>query len=201
MNRFIVLGLCCLMAACTPTASEAPPTSAPTAIRPPPVATSTLAPPSTSTPTPAAPVPTETPIPTATPRRFPTLRFTVPLGSRSGGMVGEIVSGEDFFLQLKVHDTRVGTQDGAGIELVTFEVFGPDGFYYLREERTAPYCAFNGSGRCDPWRLDGDRLLWPDGTLLAAGDYSVQIVARAATPDAEGDNDGNWNFDATIELP
>ena len=200
MNRFIVLSLCGLMAACTPTTSEAPPTA------PPPAATSTLAPPPTNTitladPPTATPAPTETPIPSATPRRFPALRFTVPLGSRSQGMVGELLITEETFLQLEVYDTRVGDFDGAGIERVTFEVFGPDGFYYFREERTSPYCVFNGSGRCDPWRLDGDRLLWPDGTPLVAGEYSAQVVAVTTTPDAEGDNDGNWNFDVTIELP
>jgi len=182
-------------AACVPAATEtAPP---PPATSPPP----TVAP--THTPAPAATLtPTASPLPpSATPRRFPALRFTVPLGSRSQGMVGELLVTEETFLQLKVYDERAGRLDGAGIERVTFEVFGPDNFYYSREERTAPYCVFNGSGRCDPWRREGEQLLWPDGTPVTAGAYSVQVVAVALTPDDNGDNDGNWNFDVTIELP
>ncbi len=187
-------------AACVPAATEtAPPPATPLpATSPPP----TVAPTHTHTPAPTAILtPTASPIPpSATPRRFPALRFTVPLGSRSQGMVGELLVTEETFLQLKVYDERVGRLDGAGIERVTFEVFGPD-TYYFREERTAPYCVFNGHGRCDPWRLEGERLLWPDGTPVTAGTYSVQVVAVALTPDADGDNDGNWNFDVTIEWP
>lgn len=186
-------------AACAPGVIETvlPLATLPPVTPPPPTAMPAHTPAPTMTPMPAlSPVP-----PSATPRRFPALRFTVPLGSRSQGMVGELLVTEETFLQLRVYDERVGLLDGAGIERVTFEVFGPDNFYYFREERTAPYCVFNGSGRCDPWRLEGDRLLWPDGAPVTAGAYSVQVIAVAVTPDADGDRDGNWNFDVTIELP
>lgn len=225
-GRRLLIGVWLLAAsaACVPAATETalpPATRAPTPQPPsgggesPPTVllTSTPAPAATETallpatlPPATSPSPTATlspalASPSATPRRFPALRFTVPLGSRSQGMVGELLVTEETFLQLKVRDERVGTFDGAGIERVTFEVFGPDNFYYLREERTAPYCVFDGSGRCDPWRLEGGRLFWPDGAPLVADVYSVQVIAVAVTPDASGDRDGNWNFDVTIELP
>jgi hypothetical protein len=200
MKRWFIPILCGLIAACAPSTPEAlptPPPAPPTlAATPPPALTLTPV----DIPT-VTPIPSDIPTPTATPRRFPALRFTVPLGSRSQGMVGELLITEETLFQLEVYDSRAGDFDGAGIERVTFEIFGPDGFYYFKEERTSPYCVFNGAGRCDPWRLEDDQVLWPDGTPVVAGEYSAQIVAVALTPDADGDNDGNWNFDVTIELP
>lgn len=88
---------------------------------------------------------------------------------------------KDFVFQVDAFDTRVGAQDGAGIDHVDMTVKDPSGAVVSqRTERTAGYCAFGGGEPdCDIWKFAEHDNKWPNGQPVVAGEYTLTAVVQA----------------------
>lgn len=101
-------------------------------------------------------------------------------------------------------DNRVGPSDGDGIRLVRFIVLG-DGFEYLRDEETAPYCILGGNEPdCGDWsRNERGRYTWGEGgPAVEPGRYDVFVEIVGESPDSlSGSDSCNWSFALQITSP
>ena len=199
-----------------PTNTPIPPTNTPIppTNTPPPANTNTPVPP-TNTPIP----PTDTPIPpTATPPPF--LLGASPVDGDDGndflrgslddnqgrnillpGFAQDQISDPMVFrdrivFRVEVFDTRVGLQDGAGIEDVDFKIIKEDGsndVVHERTERTAGYCVFGGGEPdCNVLIFAESDNRWPDGARITSGQYLAEIDINPENGDA---TQWRWRFD------
>ena len=156
---------------------------------------------------PEPPTPTDTPIPQAADEFVPGVGEPKGL---SGGILLPGYSGpldapafsNWVNIRLKVFDPDAGDQDGAGITAVNFTVTDPTGKTVVdQRESSAAYCAFanpQGSSDCNVWDFKERGNLWPNGTAICEGVYSVQITVDADNPDRD---DAVWNFQFVVKSP
>ncbi len=85
--------------------------------------------------------------------------------------------------RVKAYDPTVGTHDGHGIAHVDMEIYNWQGYkVYSKRENQAGYCAFGGgTPHCSVYRFDHKNYLWPNGTQISPGEYTLK--ATAYTPD------------------
>lgn len=179
--------------------TEAVATEAPTEAPP----TETPPPTETEVPPTGTPPPTETQAPTATATlarpvgRVSTLEGSI--GGPEDRIQGELIGPDPhFLLRARVWDSQTGTDDGAGIETVTFTVSEDPSHshpVWQRVEEFPAYCIFSGGDpHCNEWLVEEGVFLWPNGVPVESKTYHVRIVAR--TTDGE---EGNWRFTLTFE--
>jgi hypothetical protein len=185
----------------TPPQSD-PDAQAPTGL---PSATPTLPLPPTPTSTPTV-TPTEPPPPPPPPA--PVQNSDVD-GQFPENFVWHIELNPDFFVRFYVHDDRVGTEDGDGIDLeegIRFRVSGEDGDVLTHSEQTSGYCIFGGGEPdCNTWVLEDGVYKWErGGAPVEPGIYTLRIEATLLTPSLIPDGsetetvDGMWFFEFSI---
>jgi hypothetical protein len=100
--------------------------------------------------------------------------------------------------QAEVFDANSGTNDGDGIENVTFSIVDSQGnLVHERTENNASYCVFGGGEPdCNALSLAEDNPRWPGGASISSGlhDVSIEINPYA------GDN-VVWMWSFEIDLP
>ncbi len=99
--------------------------------------------------------------------------------------------------QVEVFDAGVGSQDGDGIENVTFRITDPSGaLVHERTENQAGYCVFGGGEPdCTVWVFAEHDYRWPDGEPMANGTHNVQATINPE----DGDNvDWIWSFQVAL---
>jgi hypothetical protein len=195
----------------TPTLPLDTPTETPTAAAVAVAATPTAA----ATPTPPAPTATPTtPIPTAT--RFArvvrpvngsdnaSLYIRGPLNIKGGRYVlvpgfdeneldDPVVFRDRAVFQVEVSDTNQGSEDGAGIQTVEFQISDSTGLVYSKVEQTAPFCAFGGNDPLCPalvFAQAGNR--WPSGQEIRDELHDVTIIITTAQGVS---SDWFWSFE------
>ncbi len=163
------------------------------------VALTTLPPPATVPPTPTAVPPTLAPTPASIIAQLPELSDD--LGTCGEPLSCELVPSANAFLQVRVFDTEVGTQDGAGISHVEFIVTDSAGtVVHERTERQAGYCIFGGGEpNCNPWRIDDGVYKWPGGAAVIDGEeYVVNVRAYREGQDFF---EANWTLNVSFDVP
>jgi hypothetical protein len=192
-----------------PTATPTPPLDTPTET---PTAAAVAA---AATPTPPAPTATPT-TPIATPTRFArvvrpvngggneTLHIRGPLDIKEGRYVlvpgfdendldDPVVFRDRAVFQVEVADTNQGSEDGAGIQSVEFQISDSSGLVYSKVEQTAPFCAFGGNDPLCPalvFAQAGNR--WPSGQEIRDEFHDVTIIITTT----EGvRSDWFWSFE------
>lgn len=130
----------------------------------------------------------------------PNSENSTPDGTFPESFVWEADFDSQYFVRFLVHDTiSGGTKDGEGITEVNFQVLDDAGnLVYQRTERQAGYCIFGGGEPdCNPWVLEDFVYKWEQGgDPVKEGDYKLLIVVIA-----ESGDQGNWNYDVSINLP
>lgn len=130
----------------------------------------------------------------------PTSDNSTPDGTFPESFVWEADFDSQFFVRFYVHDTINGdSDDGDGITEVNFQVLDDTGkLVYERTERQAGYCIFGGGEpNCNPWVLEDFVYKWSaGGEAVKEGEYKLLIVVVADSAEQ-----GNWNYDVTIDLP
>lgn len=125
---------------------------------------------------------------------------STPDGTFPESFVWEADFDSQYFVRFLVHDTINGeTKDGEGITEVNFQVLDESGnLVYERTERQAGFCIFGGGEpNCNPWILEDFVYMWEEGgEPVKEGDYKLLIVVIA-----ESGNQGNWNYDVSVNLP
>ncbi len=83
--------------------------------------------------------------------------------------------------RVTAYDPSVGDRDGDGIERVEMRIFDLYGqVVHERTERTAGYCAFGGGEpECNVFDFAANGYLWPGGTEITSGTYTLQAVVYA----------------------
>jgi hypothetical protein len=194
--------------------TELPPTNTPTSLPSPPTSA-----PSTNTPTP----PPATPIaalPTPTQPLYDVLEVDGDDGNqavRGGQPLNEgrylILPGyspgtidrqnpiflDKLALRVEVFDSaHGGTQDGDGIQNVTFKLTrdgDPDHPVYEKVESTPGYCLFGGGEpNCESWVFAQHEYRWPSGQPIENTDYRLVITITPQTGDQ-----AIWNWGFSIE--
>src|SRR6185436_19351246 len=108
---------------------------------------------------------------------------------------------DELVFETTANDPNVGTDNGAGIANVNFQVFDSQGNQvYERTENNPRYCAFGGGDNgqdCTVWRFSDHNNTWPSGTPVGnGGSYKLQARIKA--------NSGQQitqELDFTINLP
>ncbi|HEX2909065.1 MAG TPA: cohesin domain-containing protein, partial [Phototrophicaceae bacterium] len=158
------------------TGQPGPTTVPPTAL--PPTLVLTAAPPTTvATTIPPTTLPTSNP-PTITPTTSaPAGAVVTIIAPQADGTV--ITNVEQTRFQATAYNPGIGTNNGAGIKAVAFEIYSPtNGLLQSASDTTAAYCFFGGNGPCN---AGGNTAQAPAGT------YTLR--ARAQTMD---NNWSNW---------
>jgi hypothetical protein len=198
---------------------------APSATPPAPAATATPVPAATETPVPAA---TDTPLLAATdtpaqPSPTPLLIAVLPVDGGGGDVLNirndnpvkggrnvtlpgfspaqasqPMVFTDRLVFQVQVHDSSVGTADGAGIDHVRFTITDDRGQQvHYRQENTPGYCVFGGGEPdCTVLNFAEAGYKWPDGGTIYPGSYSVAIDIQPHNGDTVT---WEWSFD--IQFP
>jgi hypothetical protein len=100
--------------------------------------------------------------------------------------------------QAEVFDANYGTNDGDGIEDVTFAIFDPNGnLVYDRTESNHAYCVFGG-GEPDCWVLNmaQEGYRWPNGEQMTPGRHEAEILINPAVGEEVA-----WMWSFEIEVP
>jgi hypothetical protein len=101
------------------------------------------------------------------------------------------------FMALGVFDTAAGSQEGDGVDTVTFTITNASGAVVHRlVESTSPYCAFGGDSPCAEWDFAANGNKWPSGATAGSGKHNAQI-------EATGTNSGRfsiWTYDFELDL-
>jgi hypothetical protein len=141
---------------------------------------------------------------TALARRPPQVRNTAVFGA-SAGLVWNFIPLAEGILQLQVQaDPDAFTEqstpvanDGDGIQQVDFVVSQGGAVVHTQSEQGAAYCLLGGNGPCNAITFEDGAYKWlPGGTVIAGGDYNVEITVTLT--------DGQTRTLAgsfTIELP
>jgi hypothetical protein len=92
--------------------------------------------------------------------------------------------GDELQFQTIASDPSVGSDNGAGIESVTFYIVDSQGNkLHERIEKTPLYCAFGGGDdghNCNVWRFSEHNNQWPNGTPVEnGGSYKLQVTVKA----------------------
>ena len=92
--------------------------------------------------------------------------------------------GDELQFQTIASDPSVGSDNGAGIESVTFYIVDSQGNkLHERSEKTPLYCAFGGGDdgqNCNVWRFSEHNDQWPNGTPVENGaSYKLQVIVKA----------------------
>jgi hypothetical protein len=100
--------------------------------------------------------------------------------------------------QVEIHDSNVGTYDGAGIDHVRFTITDDRGRQvHYRQENTPGYCVFGGGEPgCTVLNLAEAGYKWPDGATIYPGTYNVAIDIQPHTGDTV-----TWFWTFAIQFP
>ena len=163
------------------------------------------------------PLPTSTPRPTATPQRLavnfvPTdgddgndfLRGSAPFnqgravalpGFRFDQITDNMVFRDRIVFAVEVFDTRVGLEDGDGIQFVDFSIQDDNGeeVYWHREEDPG-YCVFGGGDPNCSVLFFSNNNRWPGAGRIEDGDYQAVIDIIAENGDST-----TWRWGFTID--
>ena len=98
-------------------------------------------------------------------------------GYSPGEATEPMVYRDRIVFQAEVFDANVGTNDGDGIENVTFTILDPNGNpVHERTENNAGYCVFGGGEPdCDVLSLAEYDAHWPGGAQITNGLHTVTI--------------------------
>jgi hypothetical protein len=107
---------------------------------------------------------------------------------------------DQIVFQAEVFDEEAGTNDGDGIENVTFAIFDNYGnLVHERTENNAGYCAFGGGEPdCEVWSFADNNYQWPDGAPVVPGLHNVEIDIN---PEDEELANVTWLWSFEIDLP
>jgi hypothetical protein len=216
MNRkmkivpFICFLMVTVIAACSPVASQLPPT--PQVIQQTVVVVITATPPEN----PPTPLPVEstatgnpqpTTAPTALPSPTPLNLLNIPIEGGDGDKMffarlvfpdyGQAATTSLVF-QVLAHSPLDAAKDGEGIDSVDFRIEDQDGNeVHHRVEKTAHYCAFSGGEPdCLVWDFAKNNYKWPNGVKIESGTFTIFINVTSK------DNvNMNGKADFRIKLP
>jgi hypothetical protein len=134
--------------------------------------------------------------------RPPRVQNDTPGGSSPDLVAGEVIVDDTFLFRMQVADTRVGREDGAGIDHVEFFISDELQQVYFKRENDPGYCVFGGGvPDCEPWTVRDGRNFWAgDGPEVEPGSYHASILVFPNDPEFEGEV-WNWDFDFTLSLP
>ncbi len=155
--------------------TEPPPTAEPPTIAPPTAEPPTAVPPTAQPPT-AQPPTAQPPTPTITPAP---LVFNPPFPGGAG--VGVSWSENGLYINAVANDSRVGQDDGDGIDHIDIVVQDLQGNPIAsRRENNKPYCMFGDTdGVCNTVAPGTDQFHWPNGGSIEPGNYLVRATAYA----------------------
>jgi hypothetical protein len=107
---------------------------------------------------------------------------------------------DQIVFQAEVFDDQIGTNDGDGIENVTFAISDSEGnLVHEQTENNAGYCAFGGGEpECQVWSFAGNSYQWPSGAPITPGLHNVTIDINPEAPELAN---VTWLWSFAIELP
>lgn len=92
------------------------------------------------------------------------------------GTVDETVS-DEVRLEVAANDPGIGTDNGAGIDFVRFQILFGGSVVYENDDNAPPYCATPGDPNC--FYIFPDPAKWPNGTDIQEGAYIVRAMVHA----------------------
>lgn len=211
LNRSLLTGAAVLLlavCACSLTGQASTPiiqtvivTAVPTATE---VPTATGVPAATDVPTEAS-VPTATAVPPPPANTPKTAAVPIPVVSNSNvegnfnGLIGKVHFSRGYLMRMEAY-TPDGSQDGDGIQRVTFTISDANGTVYQHSEQTAGYCIFGGGEPdCNPWPQQNGQVVWgAGGPPVQPGTYSVQIEVEPTSANGDASQFGEWIFTITV---
>jgi hypothetical protein len=131
------------------------------------------------------------------------LAFTVvvpgilPLSAKPQVSGQNIVFHGQVALQVKTHLKSMGSQDGAGIAEVRFDIDDGGHTLFTQKEHTARFCLFGGGEPACNILVPARDKYWPNTTTPVEFTHSYHGHINITRKD--GTHDGAWNFDFTIQ--
>ena len=91
------------------------------------------------------------------------------------------VADTSLVFEVVAFDPQVGPTNGSGIDFVEMKILDSQGnAVYTRTENNPGYCAFGGGEpACNIWNFADNKFIWPDGTPMQAGAYTLHAGVYA----------------------
>jgi hypothetical protein len=109
----------------------------------------------------------------------------------------DIVFRQQVVLQVKARVKSKGSQDGAGIKEVRFDIDDGGDTLFTQKEHTAGFCMFGGGEPTCNILTPTKDLYWP-GTSTPV-QFNHRYTGQINITRQDGTQDGTWNFSFTIE--